>query len=724
MFQSVFILATVLALFTTFFAISGIGPIDQSSRVMIWLLGANAFLILLLGILVVRRYNSLSDGRLVQGGGRLAKRFVMLSSLAAVLPAALVAGFLGLSVARGLDYWFSDTVRTTVEETSEIARENVDNLIADVETVVRTLAFDLNREGAQAAITASPQDYRSYLQQQALIRGFDAIDVVNSGGQLLATSRPSTRMFFPPVVDDYAEAEAGAVAIGLYPSGQLRALFRLEAYDDAYVYILVDSFSPSVLDRLRRAEAAITDYRTIQSRSGRIGFIFAIGYAEVAVLVLLLSIRLGLEAAGQVTQPIGRLAAAAAQVREGDLNVRLPLPTTENEITTLTRGFNEMTQRLQVQRSEIEAARQETEDRRAFLAAVLSDVNAGVIRTDDQLNITIANPAAMELLGHEGEVTGLALSELVPEFVESAQRAMREQASSDVSVDLIRQGVMRYFRVKTSPDRTGGCVLTFDDTTRLVSAQRQMAWRDVARRIAHEIRNPLTPIQLSAERLQRRYRSLAPADDETFDKCTETILRQVGDIGRMVEEFSNFARMPKPSFEVFDLGPLLDAIAYSQRMVSPDSEVNVMRPDKPVLIRGDERLLGQAITNIVKNAAEAIARRPETDDFAGKLDISLDRRAGELVLAVEDNGPGFPETDRAKLLEPYVTNREGGTGLGLAIVARIIMDHGGVLALKNRADRRRGARVEISMPTESLAAPEYGERHNLPAGAVQSEESV
>jgi two-component system nitrogen regulation sensor histidine kinase NtrY len=704
LFQSVFLVAALVVLMATFFAISGIGPIGPSSTFMIWLLGANGVLIAVLAWLVWQRYRALRIGRGDVPGNRMAKRFAVFFGLAAMLPASLVALFLGLTVARGLDYWFSETVRVAVEETAQIARENLDQVVATLEGRVALLAGDLEQEGASAALTGAPQLYRNYLRQQALLREFDAVDVIAADGRSLAGSREGGTV--PALApEDKAEADAGGVALRLFEtSGMAQAVRKLNNYGGAYVVVTVDSFAPATLARLRRAEAAILDYRQTQQRSGRIGAVFALGYGQIAVLILLLSVWLGLDAAARVTEPIGRLAQAAGAVREGNLDVRVPVPAGEDEMSQLARSFNDMTRRLKGQRGEIETARQDAEDRRALLEALLGDVNAGVIATDADMTVTIANPAAHALLGVDGaQLTGRPLAELAPEFLPGARLALETGETQDVSLEMERQGEPRHVRVKSSPDRAGGTVLTFDDTTRVVMAQRHLAWRDVARRIAHEIRNPLTPIQLSAERLSRRYRALAGPDDTTFDRCTETILRQVADIGRLVEEFSNFARMPKPAMERFDMRALADKVTYAQRMVTPDLRIEVRGGDAPggLAVNGDERLLGQALSNLVRNAAQAIAQGEAAAEGDGHITVSLEPAGEHLLLAVEDNGPGFPVEDRARLLDPYVTRREGGTGLGLAIVARIVADHGGSLSLRDRAGGRRGARVEVLLPFDT-----------------------
>tara|TARA_R110002094_G_scaffold157299_2_gene143697 strand:- start:7633 stop:8808 length:1176 start_codon:yes stop_codon:yes gene_type:complete len=357
-----------------------------------------------------------------------------------------------------------------------------------------------------------------------------------------------------------------------------------------------------------------------------------------------------------------------------------------------------MTEQLAQQRNALIQAREDEEDRRKFVETLLAEVSAGVIRMDGEMTITLANRSAGDVLGVSEIEPGQTLADVAPLFERYARDTLERVAPVDASLDLNIHGEVRHIRLKTAPDPAGGCVLTFDDTTRLVNAQRQLAWRDVARRIAHEIRNPLTPIMLSTERIRRRYASSIDDSDGVFDRCIETILRQVGDIGRMVEEFSSFARMPKPNVSPFDMRSLLQGAGFSQSMVSPDVEIDFETNSENVVYRGDERLLGQAFGNLLKNAAEAIEGLPEEADVNGSIRVVLLEDEKGVEVTIEDNGPGFPEDVRDRLLEPYVTTREKGTGLGLAIVNRIIADHGGSISLQNRLDGLRGARVRVWLP--------------------------
>lgn len=410
--------------------------------------------------------------------------------------------------------------------------------------------------------------------------------------------------------------------------------------------------------------------------------------------------------------PIGRLAAAARAVRDGDLSVRMPRPRVRDEIDDLADAFNQMTERVARQTQALDRARIDAESRSLFIEAVLAGVEAGVIRVDEGLQVAIANTSAEALLVFASRHdTQLSLADIAPEFVPAVRRAIEGGVSVESTIRRKSDAGHSHFHVRVAPEVDGGgAVITFHDTTRLVMGQRQAAWRDVARRIAHEIRNPLTPIQLSAERLKRRFSSQITTDRETFERCTETITRQVADIGRMVEEFSGFARMPKPTIGEFDLGDVIRAVVFSQRMATPSIMITANLPAGPLRQQGDERLLAQALTNVVKNAAEAVERHMSAGGVsAGSVSVDVEVQADEMLIVIRDNGPGFPATDRERLLEPYVTTRKNGVGLGLAIVTRIVEDHGGRIRLADNELSANGARVDICLPVQPRLSEEFVE---------------
>lgn len=719
LFEGLFIIAALVAVFATFIAISGVDPDNPTAGATPWLLGLNFIVIIVLATIVVREYLSIQSNSESEGRGRLARRFVMLFGFSALVPSAIVAVFLGAVFTQGLDNWLGERVDSVMEKNAEIFRTYVDNFETTFEVDVRLAALDVenfareveaNLADAEAARNLSAEASLAFsegLRSELAFRDFLTIAILGADGvELIAQESVQDAILIPPPAADFEDADRGEIATTLYENrGVATALIHITEPLDGYIYA-VKNFDRNAAVRLREAEAEIIQYNNAKRQGGRLQTIFAIGYAQIAALVLLLAGRLGLEAAGRVTGPIGRLALAAHTVRDGDLTVRVPVAGAKDEVYALSKSFNAMTEQLSEQRNALIRAREVEEDRRRFVETLLAEVSAGVIRMDGNMIVTLANRSAGDLLGIDAIEDGERLSEVAPDFVRYARDTLQQNSPVDASIDIQRNGAVRHFRLKTAPDPAGGCVLTFDDTTRLVNAQRQLAWRDVARRIAHEIRNPLTPIMLSTERLRRRYADKIDDTDGVFDRCIETILRQVGDIGRMVEEFSTFARMPKPNANEFDMKSLLQEASFSQGMVTPDITVEFETEAEKVAYLGDERLIGQALGNLLKNAAEAIEGMPEEVEVQGHIRVELSETDKGVDITIEDNGPGFPEDARDRLLEPYVTTREKGTGLGLAIVNRIIVDHGGSISLQNRLDGMRGARVRVWLPHNTLLVRE------------------
>jgi two-component system nitrogen regulation sensor histidine kinase NtrY len=487
----------------------------------------------------------------------------------------------------------------------------------------------------------------------------------------------------------------------------MRAVYRLQEYPDAYLYV-ARRLQEGIVAQLRDAEGTIVSYRELTSNRSRIQTIFALSYVETALLVLVGAVWLGLAAANAISAPVGRLVQAAGRIAAGDLTARVDADSDPAEIAVLSRAFNSMTHDLQVQQEALRRAGEEAEARREFIETVLTEVSAGVIGLDPDGTISVANRQAESLLALPADRgQGSRLAAIVPEF--AALAAAGRSGEAEEEIEIIRGRDTRRLRVRARQSE-GGLVLTFDDVTRLVAAQRNAAWRDVARRIAHEIKNPLTPIQLSAERLRRKYRKDIPPDDlEIFDRCTDTIVRQVGDIGRMVDEFSSFARMPAPKFAKLEAGELLRAAVFARRVASPELSVELEELRGDAVLYADGRMIGQALTNVLKNAAEAVeARRTHDPKLEGRIVARMRVDGAAVAIEVEDNGVGLPDKDRDRLTEPYVTTREKGTGLGLAIVKRILEDHGGELELTD-ARSGDGAMAILRLPAtplgRSTAAP-------------------
>jgi two-component system nitrogen regulation sensor histidine kinase NtrY len=660
-------------------------------------LGLNLVLILGLAAMVGVRVLALLNARSSDAGARLHLRFVALFALAAVAPAVVVALFYGVLVNRGVENWFSERVQTVVENSATVARSYVEDQKRYIGEHVSLMAVDLNR--AEPALQASPVTFNHFLAGLASYHAFPAVYLVDREGRVLARAEAADApAFLLPPQSSYKAADEGDISVPAFDSSDLmRALFRLKAYPDAYLYV-ARPVEKGIITHLLDAESSLVSYREAAQSRARIQAVFALSYVETALLVLVGAVWLGMSAANAISGPVGRLVQAAGRVAGGDLTARVDTAGDPEEIAVLSRAFNSMTDDLQAQQAALSRAREEAETRRRFIETVLSEVSAGVIGLDPEGRISAANPQAAALLGlPRDHGRGRPLAEAAPELAAVAGMAATT-GEAEEEVDVVRARETRRLRVRASQSE-GGLVLTFDDITRLVAAQRNAAWKDVARRIAHEIKNPLTPIQLSAERLRRKFRKIvAPDDLETFDRCTDTIVRQVGDIGRMVDEFSAFARMPAPRFAEQDAAELIRAGVFAQRVASPDIDVELADPPPEVAVLADGRMLAQALTNILKNAAEAIAaRREQAPRARGRIAARLVSDDEGVAFEVEDNGVGLPAKDRDRLTEPYVTTREKGTGLGLAIVKRIMEDHGGDLILTD-ATSGQGARAILRLP--------------------------
>lgn len=698
-FQGLFVLAGVISAAATIVALGRSSPTDDIPEGLLTLLVANMIILIALGWMIVSRYRAIRRNPDLASGGRLTRRFMVLFGSVAMIPAIIVSMFLWLTITRGIDTWLGDTVLTLMDEFVTITAESGDEFAFRFEADALAVADDV--DAAAENFQTNPGAFEPFFSLVATYRDFSAAYIIDRDGQRLAEAEnlnPGVN-YAPPVEQDFQAADRGeTVAVLRRQAGYTFALKKLTNFEGSYLY-LIRPINAELFARLDRARSAQAQYELAQQRSSEIQTLFVVAYLQIVALVLLLSVRLAQEIADRISQPISRLAAAALEVSEGRRGVAVPLPEPEDEVRVLSNSFNLMTRQLDERRDDLVSAREDAEQRRRFLETLLVELSSGVIRVDANGFVTLANRSAETLL-NLGQLDGRPLSEISPEIWKRVTEAQSMRSQDDTFINLMTDDGLRHVRLKVTPDTVDGFVVTLDDTTRLISAQRQLAWRDVARRIAHEIRNPLTPIQLSTERIRRRYGDQIDDEDGVFERCINTILRQVSDIGRMVQEFSDFARMPKPTPSRFDLAALITDVVFAQRVVNPDYKFSLHLPQDGMSILGDERLLGQALTNIVKNAAESLSGRPHNDETQGQIVVSVQPADDEglIVIRVEDNGPGFPADVREQLLEPYVTAREGGTGLGLAIVNRVIMDHGGSVQLLEPEHGARGAIVKIILP--------------------------
>ena len=669
----------------------------------------------LAGILLHRLLRVARAWRSAATGARLHVRFVTLFSLAALAPAIIVAAFLGFTFSQGVDRWFSERVESTIENAANVGRAYVDLASGNVSGEVEAMAVDLNL--AARGLVDDHQRYLAFLEAQAERRNLTSAFVVNSRGDILARAGASLQQ--APSTAAFAAANEGDVFVAFDDEhDQVVALYRLQAYPDAFLSV-TRNVEPGIVTQLRTFRRSVADYRQARQQQNSLRGLFGLAYFSTALLVLLAAGWVGLTSASRVAEPIGRLVGAARRVASGDLKARVAVGEERDEVDALATAFNTMTSQLETQRRDLVDAQEDAESRSRFIQAVLGGVSAGVVGIDRDGRIAAFNRSAAHLLGHgdDNRLTGRRLIDIAPEFAELLNQPAPSGETAPQRVDIVRETGSVNLSVRMSPDGEGGLVFTFDDMSKLIAAQRQEAWKDVARRIAHEIKNPLTPIQLSAERLRKKYSDEIKSDPDTFLKCTDTILRQVADIGRMVDEFASFARMPTPRMAFADMSDIARSTVFGQRLAFADMRVEVEGVDKPIGLVVDERLLSQALLNLIKNAAESVQARRARDGEPkdGFVKVRLRDLDFGVQFEVIDNGLGFPEKDRHRLIEPYVTTRAKGSGLGLAIVARIIEDHGGLIELDDAPGPGPGAIVRFVLPKRGEEPAEPAAEHG--AGA-------
>ncbi|HEY0224768.1 MAG TPA: PAS domain-containing sensor histidine kinase [Pseudolabrys sp.] len=700
----------LLSAFVTFVVLADLTPILPTHYVVVSLLLANAAtVLLLLGVILREVWQVVQARRSGRAAARLHIRIVGLFSIIAAAPAILVAIVASVTLDRGLDRLFSTRTRAAIENSLVVAEAYLRDHAQIVRSDILLMAFEISR--AKPAFDQDHEQLRQFLTFQASVRGLAAAMVLDQNLNVIARADlPTGQTFALPPRDALPRISEKDPQIVLLPdTDYVAAVLKLEKYDDYYLYVtrLLD---PRVVPQLQATRDSVTEYSAIEQRRTGVQVAFALMYTVIALIVLLSAVWIGLNFANRLVAPIRRLIGAANLVSTGNLYVRVPVRPSEGDLGQLGETFNRMTQELRTQRDDIMRARDLIDSRRRFTEAVLAGASAGVIGVDGNGCVSILNRSAEKLIDRtEAEALGKPLVEVFPELADIMLAAQSGAGTQD-QVTISRTGRERNLSVRVtseqSPESEHGYVVTLDDITELVAAQRTSAWADVARRIAHEIKNPLTPIQLSAERLRRKYGKLINDEDGVFAQCTDTIVRQVDDIRRMVDEFSRFARMPKPVIAADDVADTVRQSAFLLRVGNADIDIDVEIAQDPMPARFDRRLLSQALTNIIKNAAEAISAVPADQLGKGSIRVFAAREGDNVVIDVVDNGIGLPKENRNRLLEPYVTTREKGTGLGLAIVGRIVEDHGGIIMLRDAADRiagQRGAWVRIEFPAAGKA---------------------
>ncbi len=705
--------ALALSIFT-FVVFAGFTPVIPTPPVVLAIFSGNALIIaVLLALIALETRKVIAARRAGRAGARLHSRVVALFSLVAAVPALVTAVVATVSLERVLNPVFMEDIRSFIGRTIEATRlyreSQCRSLLRDAELTASDLSQSANLFQTDRNL------FHSYLNSRAKFLNFSVALILKPNGEIEdhASDSDPTQVA-KPAAQDFEDAKKNAALCLLLADGKVFiALRAIPGIDDSYLYVgrPIDPFSESFS---HDAAEVVTTYDRFDTHRRNIELGFGIMFVLLALTMLLAAIWLGLAFANQLVAPIRRLIRAADEVASGNLYVQVPTRRAEGDLGHLGATFNKMTQELSQQQNRLIAANALNDERRAFIEAVLAGVPAGVIGVDHDGVIRVRNAAADRLLAPlaPNDLAGVKLESLLPdvgpilkEARESRMRLHQGQAK------LQRDGRERVLnvRVTSNPQRPDqGAVVTLDDISDLITAQRTAAWADVARRIAHEIKNPLTPIQLSAERLKRRYGKLIQEGRDVFDQCTETIIRQVDDIKRMVDEFSSFARMPKALPARDDLVDCIRQVLFLMRVGRPEIAIEDNLPSAPLFSKFDRRLISQALTNVIKNASEGVDAIDAAARGPGRIVVDLqidgDRRA---VISVSDNGKGFPAEDRHKLMEPYVTTRAEGTGLGLPIVIKILEDHGGTVELLDgleRGDGGRGAKVRLTLPIVDEAA--------------------
>ena len=704
----------------TFIMLARGSPIGMKAGLGVGLVLGNLSVLLLLGAAMAGRLTRVwAERRRGSAGARLHVRLVLLFSGVAVAPTIVVAIFAVVFFQVGIQAWFNNPVREALTESLQVSRGYLEEHRNNIRAVALEMANDLNRAGQYLAI--DPRAFGAVLAAQTTLRGLtEAVIYEPESGQVIA----SAGLFGgigtePPPTWATEQARGGDVVVMDSADGtRVRAVVKLDS-TPALMLLIGRPVDPAILAHMKRTEEAVAQYNRLDRNRSWLQIAFAWIFAIVALLVLSAAVLIGLVMANQIARPIGRLIHAAERVRSGDLSVRVPEAGTEDEIAGLSRAFNRMTGQLAAQRGELMDAYSQIDERRRFTETVLSGVSAGVIGLDAQGRIELPNRTADKLLGQDLlAATGRRLAEVVPELVPLlAEAEAGPERARTAEVQLGPPNARRTLLVRIGADQSGGrtegFVATFDDITELQAAQRKAAWADVARRIAHEIKNPLTPIQLAAERLKRRFAREIQTDPQTFVQCADTIIRHVSDIGRMVDEFSAFARMPQPVIRSEDISRIARETIILQRTARPLIDWRSDIPETGPIADCDRRMLRQALTNLLQNAADAVAMRAAPAEMAavgppalaegganapiGTIVLAVRTEADGVHISVTDDGIGLPQQDRDRLTEPYVTHKPKGTGLGLAIVKKIMEDHGGRLVLADR-EGEPGAVATLILP--------------------------
>lgn len=697
------VVGAILSVIATYGVMTKAPPFIKSRKILIFLLSLDFAFLLTIAAFVAKYVAALwAERKSDQAASKLHGRVVAIFSLLAIAPTILVAAFSALFFNIVIQSWFNHRVETAIGESIAIAGAYLGEHQKVISANAQAMAADL-APYVQSALPDS-EVLSEKLTDQSHLRSLDEALVFNEKMQVLGRSRFSFSLDFESISGkDLINAKEAPVIYTNEANDRVRALVAVNPLNNTYL-LVGRHVSPTVLNRIENASKAAEEYSRLESEGSTIALRFAVIFVGIALLLLLVAVLGGLIFATRLTRPIRHLIQASDEVCKGNLSVRIPEEEQTEDFHFLISSFNRMTAQIETQRDALIVANEELEERQRFTEAVLAGVSAGVIGLDDKGRIHLPNQSASRLLGQDlNQHLGEKLTRVVPEMIPLFEEI------NELGIDFIEKQVLlqkeghgHTLLVRLSLDRSGkkvtGYVITFDDITQLQAAQRKAAWSDVARRIAHEIKNPLTPIQLSAERLKRRYSNTISQDSDTFQNCVDTIIRQVGHIGEMVSEFSSFARMPAPNMKSEDLLQICKEEIFLQQQAHPHTKIELKCSLRKLAFDCDRGQIGQVLTNLIQNALEAIEAKGSDE---GHVDVVLNRDESMITLQVEDTGIGLPAEGRERLSEPYVTFREKGTGLGLAIVKKIVEDHGGTL---NFFDRPAGGTIiQVQFTRQSIS---------------------
>ncbi|MCK5384691.1 MAG: PAS domain-containing sensor histidine kinase [Alphaproteobacteria bacterium] len=687
------VVAAIISGFSTYGALTQSPPFGNNPDTVIWLLNVDLVILLLLVSLIAKRIVSVwSSKKRGIAGSHLHVRLVYIFSVLVAVPTIIMAVFSALLFHYGVQAWFNQRVQTAINESSAVAQSYLEEHKQVIRADTMAMAGDLDRQGYRLML--DEHMFSKVIDTQSLLRNLSEALVITRDGRVLARSALTFTLEYE-LPSDFAFKQAGDGDVVLMMNedqDRVRALTKLVSIPGTYLYVgrMVD---PQVLSHLSATDMAVQDYNNLQARYSGMRITVLMLFVVVALLLLLAAIWSGLLLAKQLVSPIGELVQAADRVRAGDLSSCLPTDTGRiEEFEYLAKSFNRMTSQLQSQRDALIDANLQIDQRRRLIETVLVGVSSGVIGVDGQGVINLANNSASDLLGKSHEqITGYYILDIIPELKEmldDISKKPKKMVQKEIPVFFKKRGRRSFlFRISIEliEKNMAGLIITFDDITELQSAQRKAAWSDVARRIAHEIKNPLTPIQLSAERLKRKYLKEIKNNPETFEQCTDTIIKHVGDIGHMVDEFSSFARMPTPTLKIQDIAKHIEEALILTKQAHDAIVLDINNIAQNSMVNCDGQQIRQVMNNLLKNAVESIQMRSKKDLNAQQGEISVliaERNKEELFISITDSGIGLPgDEDIAKLTEPYITHKPKGTGLGLAIVKKIIEDHNGSLII-------------------------------------------